>query len=171
MRLAGTPEYRNCGSQLFVTTAPAAITQPCPIVTPGKIMTPAPIQAPSRIFTSALVCLPLRIELGPISWLLVTIVTFIANATWEPIVTGAEQSMNTPRLINDALPTVRLLPPIKTPGEKEHLSRDNPAFLRSILLSALGTDSLEIIWFTQTFQRMLRNCKTAEESRLISLYL
>jgi hypothetical protein len=49
--LAGTPIATLQAGISFVTTAPAAIVQPCPIVTPGKITTCPPIQQSSPITT------------------------------------------------------------------------------------------------------------------------
>src|SRR5438874_2039426 len=44
---AGTPATRVSAGTSSVTTAPAAITAPGPMVTPGRIIARAPIQTPS----------------------------------------------------------------------------------------------------------------------------
>lgn len=43
---AGLPYQTSYGGTSFVTTDPAPIKAPCPMVTPGKIVTLAPIEAP-----------------------------------------------------------------------------------------------------------------------------
>lgn len=53
MRRAGEPAYRPSWSRSFGTTAPAATTQPAPMVTPGRISARAPIQQPSAMVTGA----------------------------------------------------------------------------------------------------------------------
>ena len=60
--MAGTPAYNKSGSQSLVTTAPAAITQPSPTVTPGNIVARAPIQQPFPIVTGLRLDSPARFD-------------------------------------------------------------------------------------------------------------
>ena len=46
-QLAGTPPMTDSSGKLRLTTAPAAITEPWPMVTPSRIRTPFPIQTSS----------------------------------------------------------------------------------------------------------------------------
>ena len=61
--LAGTPATSEWGGTSLVTTAPAATTECCPMLTPGRMVAFAPIQMSSSIVTGAVQschCNPLR---------------------------------------------------------------------------------------------------------------
>lgn len=51
MSLAGTPPMMLYGATSLVTTAPAAMTDPVPMVTPGKIVARAPSHTLSSMTT------------------------------------------------------------------------------------------------------------------------
>ena len=59
MNLAGIPATMEHSSTSFVTTAPAAMIAPSPIVTPGKIVAFEPIQTLFPIFIGAAIRLAL----------------------------------------------------------------------------------------------------------------
>lgn len=64
---AGTPPTKVLGDTSFVTTDPAAMIDPLPIVTPPNIVTFAPIQHPSCMIMSLKVLFPALLNLFPIS--------------------------------------------------------------------------------------------------------
>src|SRR5579859_157665 len=71
IRRAGTPAYRPSDRQSFVTTAPAAMTQPSPTLTPGSSTALAPIQHPEATTTGARNTPAARTIEVPIWWELV----------------------------------------------------------------------------------------------------
>ena len=85
MRLAGAPTYNPCGAQSFVTTAPAPITQPSPIVMPGRMSARAPIQHPSPTRMGRAQVVDARFSGPPMSWLVVQKVTSGAMAQVRPM--------------------------------------------------------------------------------------
>ena len=82
MNFAGLPPTTVQGSTFFVTTAPAAIIAPSPIVTPGRTIARAPIHTPSQIFIGAVT----NGRFGFVmSWLAVQIKVSREIATFVPI--------------------------------------------------------------------------------------
>src|SRR5664280_1600561 len=79
LRTAGTPIYRPFGSQSLTTTAPAATTQPWPIVTPGSTVTDEQIQDPA----------PMRMGLPQLSparlWDVLMSCPDVTSRTWSAI--------------------------------------------------------------------------------------
>ena len=92
MRLAGTPAYKPFGSQFLFTTAPVAITQPLPTVTPGMITARAPIQQPSPTVIGPGLTGPALSNAGPILWDDVQNMTSMPMPQFAPIRMGAAPS-------------------------------------------------------------------------------
>jgi len=118
IRFAGTPAYIPFGSQDRVTTAPAAMMQPLPIVHPGRITAHAPIQTPSATRIDSYRIVPARRSDLPTSCELVTNVTPIATPTLLPMTISAPlQSKDAPWLTQLASPMAHRLPENATPGQ------------------------------------------------------
>ncbi|RAH77226.1 hypothetical protein BO86DRAFT_323852, partial [Aspergillus japonicus CBS 114.51] len=71
----------------LVTTDPAPIVEPCPIVTPGRMTVFAPIQQSSSMKTGCPNSTPLRRERTLGSWLAAMMLTFDAIWTRSPMTT------------------------------------------------------------------------------------
>ena len=76
-----------------VTTDPAPITLPAPMVTPGRITTFDPIHTSSSMRTGRENCRPPARSSGTVGWPAVEMVTFGAIITRSPIVTVASSTM------------------------------------------------------------------------------
>ncbi|KAI4521844.1 hypothetical protein K523DRAFT_243387, partial [Schizophyllum commune Tattone D] len=77
----------------FVTTAPAPIVQPFPIVTPGKTTTLAPIQQSSPMVIGRAYSMLSRRLCTSVSCVAVSRETLGPNMTRSPIVTRAQSRM------------------------------------------------------------------------------
>ncbi|KAF9263014.1 hypothetical protein L218DRAFT_866450, partial [Marasmius fiardii PR-910] len=85
--LAGFPIATEYGGTSLVTTDPAPIVLPRPIVTPGKTCTPAPSQQSSSILMASPQFTYLRRESTLVPCATVIRVTFGPIATLSPIMT------------------------------------------------------------------------------------
>lgn len=91
--LAGTPMATLQAGMSFVTTAPAAIVQPCPMVTPGKITVFPPIQQSSPITTGLAYSTLSRLDCTSVSCVAAIIDTLGPNMTVLPIVTRPQSKI------------------------------------------------------------------------------
>lgn len=117
MSRQGTPAATTFGGISWVTTEPAPMIAPSPIVTPGNIKAPAPTQVPSQIRIALPSTDAARRDDSPSSCVEVTRATRCPRATSFPIVIDAwVLSSRQSLLIITRSPSLRERPITLTPG-------------------------------------------------------
>jgi hypothetical protein len=101
----GLPKHRWRAGMSRVTTLPAPITQPVPIVTPGHTITAVASHASSSIVIGAPHSRPVRRSPASRGWEGVTSCTPGPICTSSPIDTGPESRITAPKLTNVRAPT------------------------------------------------------------------
>ena len=101
----GLPKHRWRAGMSRVTTLPAPITQPVPIVTPGHTITAVASHASSSIVIGAPHSRPVRRSPASSGWEGVTRCTPGPICTSSPIDTGPESRITAPKLMNVRAPT------------------------------------------------------------------
>jgi hypothetical protein len=91
--LAGEPIATEKGGISLVTTLPAPMVQPFPILIPGMMIVFPPIQQSFPIVTSLAYSSPSRLDWSSISWVAAKMLTPGPNETLSPIVTIPQSSI------------------------------------------------------------------------------
>jgi hypothetical protein len=111
MRRAGTPAYKPLAPQSLLTTAPVAITQPFPIVTPGRTTARAPNQQPSPTVIGRGVSGPALSAADPIMCVCVQNITSMPMAHFCPMRMGAAPSKKQRQFTREPEPMTMSRPP------------------------------------------------------------
>ena len=91
--LAGDPIATEKAGISFVTTLPAPMVQPFPILTPGRMIVFPPIQQSFKIVTSLAYSSPSRLDWSSVSWVAAKMLTPGPNETLSPIFTMPQSSI------------------------------------------------------------------------------
>jgi hypothetical protein len=102
--LAGEPIATENGGMSLVTTLPAPIVHPFPIVIPGIITVFPPIQQSFPIVTSLAYSTPSRRDWISVSWVAAKMLTPGPNNTLSPIWTIPQSSTVKLHIVSDELP-------------------------------------------------------------------